>query len=158
MKQLLIVLAAMSLVAIQTASAAIKTQVVKYQAGSVHAQGFLAYDDAATGKRPGVVVVPEWWGLDDYVKHRAQQLAQLGVMWLLPPTCMEKARRRTSLMSPANGPERCAMAIASSCASACRRRSISSKWIRTSMGPAWPPSAIALGARPPSSWRAAARM
>src|SRR5947209_7600595 len=78
MKQLLIVLAAMSLVAVQTSSAAIKTQVVKYQAGSVQAQGFLAYDDAATGKRPGIVVVPEWWGLDDYTKHRAQQLAQLG--------------------------------------------------------------------------------
>ncbi|HEX4792256.1 MAG TPA: dienelactone hydrolase family protein [Humisphaera sp.] len=78
MKQLLIVLAAMSLVAVQNSNAAIKTQVVKYQAGSVQAQGFLAYDDAATGKRPGIVVVPEWWGLDDYAKHRAQQLAQLG--------------------------------------------------------------------------------
>lgn len=58
--------------------AAIKTQAVKYQQGGVQLQGYLAYDDAVQGKRPGVLVVPEWWGLTDYAKHRAQMLAQLG--------------------------------------------------------------------------------
>ncbi len=40
--------------------------------------GYYAYDDAISGKRPGVVVVHEWWGLDDYIKRRARDLAALG--------------------------------------------------------------------------------
>jgi dienelactone hydrolase len=60
------------------AGAAIKTEPVKYNIGSQEYQGFLAYDDASTAKRPGVLVAPEWWGLTDYAKHRAEQLAALG--------------------------------------------------------------------------------
>src|SRR5436305_1904036 len=56
----------------------IKTQTVEYKDGETTLKGFLAYDDAAQGKRPGVVVAPEWWGLNDYPKNRAKQLAQLG--------------------------------------------------------------------------------
>ena len=41
-------------------------------------KGFLAYDDAAKEKRPGVLVVHEWWGLNDYAKDRCKQLAELG--------------------------------------------------------------------------------
>jgi len=75
-----IILAAMiAAVLIPTcAMAAIKTQTVEYQAGNVRCQGFLAFDDAIQGKRPGILVCPEWWGLNDYAKHRAQMLAQLG--------------------------------------------------------------------------------
>lgn len=42
--------------------------------------GYLSYDDAktASGKVPGVLVVPEWWGVNAYAKSRADQLAQLG--------------------------------------------------------------------------------
>ena len=42
--------------------------------------GWLAYDEAktATGKPPGVLVLPEWWGLVEYPKVRAAQLAELG--------------------------------------------------------------------------------
>ncbi|MDB5171859.1 MAG: dienelactone hydrolase [Phycisphaerales bacterium] len=58
--------------------AEVKTATVKYKAGDVEAQSFVAWDDAVTGKRPGVVIVPEWWGLNDYAKTRAKQLAQLG--------------------------------------------------------------------------------
>jgi len=64
------------------AEAAIKTQVVNYQQGGIQFQGFLAYDDAISGKRPAIVVFPEWWGLNDYAKHRAQMLAQLGYVAL----------------------------------------------------------------------------
>lgn len=60
------------------ARAEVKTETVKYKAGDVEAQGFLAYDAGMQGKRPGVLVVPEWWGLNDYPKMRAQQLAKLG--------------------------------------------------------------------------------
>ncbi len=58
--------------------AAIKTENVKYKHGNVDLIGFLAYDDALTNKRPGVIVVHEWYGLNDYAKKRAEQLAGLG--------------------------------------------------------------------------------
>lgn len=60
------------------ASAAIHTETVQYKQGDTTLKGYLAYDDSAQGRRPGVLVVPEWWGLTDYAKHRAQMLAQLG--------------------------------------------------------------------------------
>src|SRR5579885_518717 len=63
-----------------SARAKIVTQSVSYEQGGVKLEGFLAYDDAKTagGKLPGVLVVPEWWGLNDYAKHRAEMLAGLG--------------------------------------------------------------------------------
>ncbi len=60
------------------ALAEVKTQVVEYRDGNVVLEGYLAYDDAVQGKRPGVLVVHEWTGLGDYVKQRSQQLAKLG--------------------------------------------------------------------------------
>src|SRR5688572_23665455 len=56
----------------------IKTQTLEYKDGDTALRGYLAYDDAVEGKRPGVLVVPEWWGVNDYVKSRAEQLAKLG--------------------------------------------------------------------------------
>jgi len=61
-----------------SANAAIKTQEIDYEQGGVKLQGFLAYDDANTDKRPAVLVVHEWWGQTDYVRRRAEQLARLG--------------------------------------------------------------------------------
>lgn len=58
--------------------AAVVTKVVEYDADGTKLKGFLAYDDAAKGKLPGVVVVHEWWGLDDYARDRAKQLAEAG--------------------------------------------------------------------------------
>lgn len=60
------------------ASAAIKTETVKYKAGDTQLVGYLAYDDAAKEKRPGVIVAHEWWGLNDYIKKRAEMLAKEG--------------------------------------------------------------------------------
>src|SRR5690554_6110175 len=51
---------------------------VEYEANGVRLVGFLAYDDAMEGQRPGVLVVHEWWGLNDYARSRARQLAELG--------------------------------------------------------------------------------
>jgi len=65
-------------VGISASEAAVKTQVVKYQDDSQECVGYLAWDDAQTGKRPGVLVVHEWWGLNDYAKRRAEELAKLG--------------------------------------------------------------------------------
>src|SRR5688572_18694520 len=57
---------------------AIKTENVEYQHGGQTFEGFLAYDDASNAKRPGVLVVHEWWGLNDYIRRRAKEVAQLG--------------------------------------------------------------------------------
>jgi dienelactone hydrolase len=60
------------------AQAAVKTETVQYTQGGATLKGYLAYDDAHDNKRPGILVVPEWWGLNDYAKSRARQLASLG--------------------------------------------------------------------------------
>jgi dienelactone hydrolase len=56
------------------------TKTVSYEQNGTKLEGYLAYDDSMTdkGKVPGVLVYPEWWGLNDYVKSRADQLAKLG--------------------------------------------------------------------------------
>jgi dienelactone hydrolase len=61
-----------------TSRAAIHTETVEYKQGDATLEGFLAYDDSISGKRPGVLVVHQWFGLTDYEKHRAEQLASLG--------------------------------------------------------------------------------
>ncbi|MEN8195783.1 MAG: dienelactone hydrolase family protein [Pseudomonadota bacterium] len=60
------------------ALAAVKTKTIEYKDGGVTLKGVLAWDDAASGKRPGVLVVHEWWGLNDYAMSRAKQLAAEG--------------------------------------------------------------------------------
>lgn len=70
-----VLLAAVLAVGVQ---AKIITKSVPYEHAGVKLEGFLAYDDSVHGKRPGVLVVHEWWGLNDYVKDRAEQLAALG--------------------------------------------------------------------------------
>jgi dienelactone hydrolase len=58
--------------------AAVQVKEVEYQAGGVKMKGFLAWDDAAKGGKPGVLVVHEWWGLNDYARQRAKMLAESG--------------------------------------------------------------------------------
>lgn len=60
------------------ARAEIRMQQVEYKDGDTVCEGYLAYDDAVTDQRPGVLVCPEWWGMTDYPKHRADQLAKMG--------------------------------------------------------------------------------
>lgn len=77
------VLAMVSVVSLAgLAPAAVVTKTVEYEFDGVKLKGFLAYDDAFTDKRPGVLVVHEWWGLDEYAKNRAKQLAELGYVAL----------------------------------------------------------------------------
>ena len=56
----------------------IRTEDVTYTAGDTTCRGHIAYDGAAGGPRPGVLVVHEWWGLDDYIRGRTRLLAELG--------------------------------------------------------------------------------
>lgn len=60
------------------ALADVRTETVRYQDGDAMLQGYLVWDDAIEGKRPGVIVVHEWWGLNDYARKRAEMLARLG--------------------------------------------------------------------------------
>lgn len=59
-------------------NAKIVTQNIEYKQGDTTLEGYVAYDDAVTGKRPGVLIVHQWLGLTDYEKHRAEMLAELG--------------------------------------------------------------------------------
>jgi dienelactone hydrolase len=56
----------------------IKEQVITYTDNGTNFKGFVAYDENISGKRPAILVIPEWWGLNDYAKSRARQLAGLG--------------------------------------------------------------------------------
>ena len=58
-------------------AAAVQTKEVTYSAGATQLKGFIAYP-AGSDKRPGVLVVHEWWGLNDYSRSRAQKLAEEG--------------------------------------------------------------------------------
>ena len=60
------------------AQAAVQGKEVSYQSNGTTLKGYLAYDDAIKGKRPGVLVVHEWWGQNEYVRKRARMLAELG--------------------------------------------------------------------------------
>lgn len=51
---------------------------VSYESGGVTLKGYIAYDENQKGPRPGVLVVHEWWGHNEYTRDRARQLAELG--------------------------------------------------------------------------------
>ncbi|MCP5276786.1 MAG: dienelactone hydrolase family protein [Thiobacillus sp.] len=76
MKQLLVTLITFLLAS--AAQAAVQGKEVTYTADGVTMKGYLAWDDAVQGKRPGVLVVHEWWGHNDYARKRARMLAELG--------------------------------------------------------------------------------
>jgi dienelactone hydrolase len=61
-----------------TAVAQLTEDNTSYSAGSTNMNGYVVYKDSGQEKRPAVLVVPEWWGLNDYAKGRARQLADLG--------------------------------------------------------------------------------
>lgn len=71
-------LAAVVVALCSTAFAAVKTKKVEYKFDGVTFVGHLYWDDASKDKRPGVLVIHEWWGLDDYAKMRAEMLAKMG--------------------------------------------------------------------------------
>jgi dienelactone hydrolase len=60
------------------AQAAVQGKEVSYKAGGTTLKGYIAYDDAVPGKRPGVLVVHEWWGHNEYARMRARMLAAQG--------------------------------------------------------------------------------
>jgi len=61
-----------------SAQAAVKVQTIEYKQGDTALEGWLVYDTAVKGKRPGVVVYPAFWGPSDHEKDVAQKLAKMG--------------------------------------------------------------------------------
>jgi dienelactone hydrolase len=77
MRTLIVVLIAALLVP-AAAGAGLKTAMVEYRQGDAVLEGYLAFDPDLKGKRPGVLVVHEWRGLNEYAMRRAEQLAAMG--------------------------------------------------------------------------------
>lgn len=61
-----------------SADAGVKTKTVNYKDGDQECIGFLAWPESASDSTPGVLVFHEWWGLNDYARDRAKQLAEMG--------------------------------------------------------------------------------
>jgi dienelactone hydrolase len=56
----------------------LKEETVSYKVDSANMNSFVVYDENIAGQRPAVLVIHEWWGLNDYIKMRARELAKLG--------------------------------------------------------------------------------
>ena len=73
-----ILAAVTSLLLCQPLFAEVVTKELNYSQGDTEMRGMLAYDDASQEARPGILVVHEWWGQNDYARERARKLAALG--------------------------------------------------------------------------------
>ncbi|KPK38437.1 MAG: dienelactone hydrolase [Gammaproteobacteria bacterium SG8_47] len=78
MKGFSLVLVGSVLALLSTSVMALHTEEIEYTANGTTLKGYLAYDDQIKGKRPGILVVHEWWGHNAYVRKRAEMLAALG--------------------------------------------------------------------------------
>ncbi|HEX3096526.1 MAG TPA: dienelactone hydrolase family protein, partial [Usitatibacter sp.] len=67
-----------------TAHAKVVTKTIEYPYNGMTMKGYLAYDDDNKAPRPGVLVVHEWWGLNDYIRDRVKQVADLGYVAFAP--------------------------------------------------------------------------
>lgn len=70
--------AAAAMLAVPTVRGEVRTRTIEYYEGDTLLEGYAAWDEDAEGPRPGVLVVHEWYGLNDYARMRARQLAELG--------------------------------------------------------------------------------
>lgn len=70
--------ALLAALAVATSHAAVRGKTVEYNVDGETYSGYIAWDDAIEGERPGILVVHEWWGHGEYVRERARQLAKLG--------------------------------------------------------------------------------
>ncbi|MCW7479751.1 dienelactone hydrolase family protein [Leptospira kanakyensis] len=114
MKQLISIFAlvfAIQCASVPTAQLPIKSSIsgnpVEYKLDGKTYEGFLAVDSSVTGKRPGVLVIHEWWGVNEYPKQRAKQLADLGyvafVMDVYGKGILAKDHVEAGKLSGANG-------------------------------------------------------
>jgi dienelactone hydrolase len=71
-----------SFIGLASAQAAIKGEPVEYKSNGTMHKGYLVYDDAIAAKRPGVLVIHEWWGHDEHARNSARKLAEAGYVAL----------------------------------------------------------------------------
>lgn len=62
----------------KSTSGKVTTEEVNYDVDGKNHKSFIAYTGSAEDVKPVVMIIPEWWGLTDYAKDRAKQLAELG--------------------------------------------------------------------------------
>jgi dienelactone hydrolase len=74
----LIIYALLSFFLFENVQAKIIHKNVEYKDGNTTLEGYVAYDSSHPNKMPAVIVVHEWWGLNDYTKMRCDMLAKLG--------------------------------------------------------------------------------
>jgi dienelactone hydrolase len=82
MKKVIVTLFVLFAAAAGTAQAKIVGEAVQYKVGDTTFKGYLAYDNRSKKKRPGILVVHEWWGQNEYARTRARDLAKLGYVAL----------------------------------------------------------------------------
>src|SRR5471030_2897902 len=63
---------------VTTAKAEVKEVPITYSDGKTTMKGFVVYDDATKGKRPGIIMVHEWWGITPHIHNEARKFAQQG--------------------------------------------------------------------------------
>src|SRR4029078_11230975 len=63
---------------IANANAEIREEAITYTDGTTTMKGFVVYDDAVNAKRPGLVMVHEWWGITPHIHNEARKFAQQG--------------------------------------------------------------------------------
>jgi dienelactone hydrolase len=68
---------------VTSANAAIKETPVTYTDGEATMKGFVVYDDASEAKRPGIIMVHEWWGITNHMHNQARKFAQQGYTVLI---------------------------------------------------------------------------
>src|ERR1700757_2730429 len=68
---------------VTSANAAIKEEPVTYSDGEATLKGFLVYDDASQAKRPGIIMVHEWWGITQHMHNQAKKFAEQGYTVLI---------------------------------------------------------------------------
>lgn len=76
LKRILLPLMLLSLTA--GVQAKVQTEEVTYEIDGTGFTGYLAWDDAVKGKRPGILVVHEWWGHNAFAREQAEKLAKAG--------------------------------------------------------------------------------
>jgi len=78
MNKFILLVSCLAVYLTNVAHAEIRSEVVNYQIAGQSFTGYLSYDDSIIGKRPGVLVVHEWWGHNAYARKRADMLAAMG--------------------------------------------------------------------------------
>lgn len=63
---------------VEVTKSGVKNEKSIYSLDTIQMNGFIAFDSGSTAKRPVVLIIHEWWGQNDYVRNRANQLASLG--------------------------------------------------------------------------------